>query len=148
MSPPLHCEHEQIRHLIERQFANLTWSPKRNGGWCEFASDFLDGAPLFPAARPVESTTVPDFVSRMQSLSKTSIRKLDERCSGVKIHLYGNVAVAMAVCELVENDINVSRNVEALLLVKSAGEWKIAAQGWDSESNDNPIPADLLELDM
>jgi hypothetical protein len=31
-----------------------------------------------------------------------------------------------------------------MLLVKSDGQWKIAAQAWDKETDTLPIPDDLL----
>jgi hypothetical protein len=31
-----------------------------------------------------------------------------------------------------------------MLLVKSEGHWKIAAQAWDKETNTVPIPDELL----
>ena len=49
-------------------------------------------------------------------------------------------------CELNENNAKTSRNVEAMLLIKDDGEWQIAAQAWDTETGDNPIPPELLRL--
>ena len=37
------------------------------------------------------------------------------------------------------NDAEPSRNVEMLLLVKTDGAWKIAAQCWDLESQADPV---------
>jgi hypothetical protein len=50
----------------------------------------------------------------------------------------------MAACENTENGTTVTRNVEALLLVKEEGAWKIVAQAWDMEREGNPMPAHLL----
>jgi hypothetical protein len=49
--------------------------------------------------------------------------------------------VAVAPCELLENGTETSRNVEMLLLVKTDGQWRIAAQAWDKASDAHPIPA-------
>jgi hypothetical protein len=38
----------------------------------------------------------------------------------------------------------VSRSVEMMLLVKTAGAWRIASQAWDRASETNPIPARLM----
>ena len=138
-------DRQKIRALIEQQFQSLSWSKGRDGNWPAFENDFLDGARLFPGARPVKSTTVPEFVNRMQSLSKSSLGQLDETCLGAKIDVFGNVAVAMAVCELVENGTRTSHNVEALLLVKTGGEWKIAAQAWDTAAEGSELPDELLD---
>lgn len=138
-------DHQQIRDLIEGQFQSLSWSKDREGGWGKFEDDFLEGAPLVPGARPVVATTVPDFVKRMQSLSQTSLGQLDENCLGAKINVFGNIAVAMAVCELIENETDTSHNIEALLLVKTDGEWKIAAQAWDTAAEGDALPKELLD---
>jgi hypothetical protein len=37
------------------------------------------------------------------------------------------VAVAVAACEMTENDTRVNRGVEMMLLIKDGGEWKIVA---------------------
>lgn len=134
-----------IEALIARQFASLTWAPGRDGDWDGFARDFLPGAPLFPSARPAKALSVPDFVARMQGLARGSLRRFDERVLGTHIRVFGNVAVALAACEMTENGATASRNVEALLLIKDGGAWKIAAQGWDKAGEGRPLPADLTQ---
>jgi hypothetical protein len=91
----------------------------------------------------VQPQTVPQFVARMQGLAGGALHGFDERVLGTHIRVFGNVAVALAACEMTENGTAVSHNVEALLLVKDGGEWKIAAQGWDRASAEHPVPADL-----
>ena len=63
---------------------------------------------------------------------------------GTEIHVFGNVAVALAVCEMTENGTEVNRSVEMLLLIKNAGVWQIVSQAWDRESPSQPIPVRLL----
>ena len=135
-----------IRELIERQFKSLSWSPDREAGWAEFASDFMPGAPLYGAARPARSQTVDDFTARMKGLAASTLPSLDETLCGYKITVFGNIAIAISVCELNENNAETSRNIEAMLLIKDEGQWRIAAQAWDTESDDKPIPADLLRM--
>lgn len=137
---------EAIRALIERQFESLSWGPDKPPGWQAFADDFVEGAPLFAARRPVRSQSIDAFVTRMQGLSQTTLETLDEQLLGLDVKVFGNVAVALAVCELTENRAETSRNVEALLLVRSDGRWQIAAQAWDTASTENPVPAELLNL--
>jgi hypothetical protein len=62
---------------------------------------------------------------------------------GTHVGVFGNVAVALAACENTENGSTVTRNVEALLLVKD-GTWKIAAQAWDKADAARPVPAELV----
>ena len=59
------------------------------------------------------------------------------------VRVFGNVAVALAACEMTKIDAEVSRGVEMLLLVKTDGAWRIAAQAWDAEGPSKPIPPHL-----
>ena len=56
--------------------------------------------------------------------------------------MFGNVAVAVAGCEITENDASVNRGVEMMILVKDAGTRRIAAQAWDTERDGQRLPAD------
>ena len=49
----------------------------------------------------------------------------------------------MAACEITENDAEVNRGVEMLLLVRDEGQWRIVSQAWDTENPSKPIPAFL-----
>lgn len=133
-----------IEALIARQFASLDWGPGKSAGWDDFRSDFLASAPLYPAARPATQQSVEAFIDRMQTLQGSSLKRFSERMLGADIKVFGNVAIAFAACEFLENGTDFSRGVEALLLVKSEGAWRIAAQAWDKESDKAPIPQSLL----
>jgi hypothetical protein len=61
--------------------------------------------------------------------------------------VFGNVAVALGACEMLENGTEVTRDVSAFLLVKNEGEWSIVAQAGDLERDTNRIPSDLLKAD-
>jgi hypothetical protein len=43
-----------------------------------------------------------------------------------------------------ENEAQVTRGIEMMLLVKTEGRWQIVSQAWDTEGVSKPIPADLL----
>lgn len=133
-----------IRDIIDRQFASLSWSVGGGPDTAMFKSDFLPGAPLYPSARPVSVKSLDEFTERMGELARTTLTSLHERVIGTQILIFGNVAVAAAACENTENEGEVNRNVEMLLLVKSAGHWKVAAQAWDKETSSTPIPDELL----
>ena len=139
-------DEQAIRDLIKRQFDSLSWAPDRQADWAAFAGDFVDGAPLYGAARPARAQTVDQFVARMHQLAASSLPALDEQVGGYKISVFGNVAVALAVCELNENNTKTSRNVEAMLLIKDDGQWRIAAQAWDTEAEGKAIPPELLRV--
>jgi hypothetical protein len=136
-----------IKALIARQFASLTWSSGTTGNWGAFASDFLPAATLYPAARPPKAQTVAAFVQRMQTLAATSLSNFQEAVVGDPIvHVFGNVAVAVAVCEIVENNADTNRGVEMMLLLKDDGMWRIAAQAWDTENVMRRIADELLNV--
>ena len=136
----------QILELIEGQFAALSWPDDSGGDWQAFAADFVPGAPLYPAARPVAPQTVQGFTDRLQALSKSELTQFYERLAGYRIQVYGSVAVAIAVCEMTENGQEVNRNIEALLLVKDDGRWRIAAQAWDGMKSERVEQYDRLQL--
>lgn len=132
-----------IGALIARQFASLGWAPGRPADWDGFRADFVDGAPLHPSARPTAPMPVDAFVARMQGLSQTTLPSFDEVLLGTEIRVFGNIAVAAAGCRTTENGADTAENVEMLLLVKSDGRWRIAAQAWDRAGPARPLPASL-----
>ena len=135
-----------IRALITAQFAALAWDEGGEADWAVFADGFLAGAPLFPAARPVNASTVTAFVDRMRGLAAAgTLRAFEEAPLAIHVQGYGNVAVALAGCEITENGDTITRDVSAFLLVRSDGHWRIAAQGWDAETPGNPLPPHLTQ---
>src|SRR5262245_64922271 len=83
----------------------------------------------------------------MQALAATSLCNFREVIVGDPIvHVFGNGAVAVAVCEIVENNADTNRGVEMILLVKDDGVWRIAAQAWDTENVTRRIPDELLNV--
>ena len=133
-----------IEALISRQLAGLSWSSGGTGDWAALSADFLQGAALYPAARPARAQSVPAFMERMQGLGQTSLRSFQETVLGTTVHVFGNVAVAVAAAEMVENEAETSRNVEMMLLVKCESAWHIVAQAWDRASDANPVPDEWL----
>jgi hypothetical protein len=128
-----------IEALIARQFAALSWTPETPADWNGFADDFTADATLYPSARPAKSQSVTAFLARMKGLAGTTLRSLQETALGAEIIVSGNVAVAVAPCEMVENGSETSRNVEMMLLVKTEGRWRIAAQDWDKAGGERPV---------
>jgi hypothetical protein len=138
-------DHKAIRAIIERQFGSLNWSPRTSANWSAFLGDFLPGASLYPAARPAKSQKPEEFVERMRELATTKLHSFKEVALGREIRVFGNVAVAIAVCQITENEAQVTRGIEMMLLVKTDGCWQIVSQAWDTEGESKPIPADLLD---
>jgi ketosteroid isomerase-like protein len=135
---------QAIEAAIARQFASLCWTPGTPADWAGFAADFFPEASLYPAARPAKRQTVEAFIERMKGLKGTKLRSFAEAVLGTEIHVFGNVAVALAACEMTENNADVQRGVEMLLLIKNEGTWQIVSQAWDTESPSQPIPMRLL----
>ncbi|MBN9082589.1 MAG: hypothetical protein BGP04_00200 [Rhizobiales bacterium 62-17] len=136
-------DRKAIEAIIARQFASLAWTPGTSGDWSAFAQDFFPGAALFAAGRPAKSQNVDDFLTRMKGLAQTSLGSFHEEVLGVNVSIFGNVAIAAAGCRITENDEKVSHGVEMMLLIKEAGVWRIAAQAWDTENPDRPMPDNL-----
>ena len=137
------ADRRAIEAVIARQFASLNWSDGGSADWSGFTADFFAGAQLYPAARPAQSRSVAEFRHRMDGVARTTLPSFKERPLGVEIRIFGNVAIAAAGCEMIENGSTISRGVEMLLLVKSDGRWQIVAQAWDSETPSRPLPAEL-----
>jgi ketosteroid isomerase-like protein len=137
-------DEDAIRAVIDRQFTSLSWNENSSPDCDGFANDFLEGASLYPAARPARRTGVADFVERMRGLSRTSLRSLQETVLGADISVFGNIATAAVGAEMIENGTDTNRSMEMLLLVKSEGQWKIVAQAWDRASETNPLPDALV----
>lgn len=148
MKEKAHIPDEQaIRAVIKRQFGSLSWTPGGSADWDTFMSDFVPDAPLYPAMRPVMQQSVDGFMERLSGLAETKLRSFHEKVLGTDVRVFGNVAVAIASCETVENEAEVSRGVEMLLLVRDADQWRIAGQAWDVESDEVKVPPYLRDVD-
>jgi hypothetical protein len=134
-----------IRALIGAHFQGLKWTPTTQADWPRFAADFLPGALLFPAARPARAKTLDEFIERMNSVARGSLRSFEERTLGMQILVFGTVAVVLAASELIENGTEENHDVHGYLLVKDESEWRIAAHAWDQASEQMPIPEHLHE---
>ena len=64
-------DRRDIENIIARQFRSLNWGSEQAADWDAFISDFLPGALLYPAARPVKSQTPVEFVKRMEGLASS-----------------------------------------------------------------------------
>ncbi len=125
-------DQQQIQALIKKQFSSLKWDYDTNPEWQKFSKSFLDEAFLVPAKRPAEPKSVNSFIARMNMLrDEGKLNSFSEKPNSIFIKIIGNIAVAMAGCEMCENGSVFTQDISAFLLIKSENEWKIAAQGWD-----------------
>jgi hypothetical protein len=138
-----------IRAVIAAQFASLAWSPGKPADWDAFRAGFFPDTTLIPAARPARRKSVEQFIARMQTLAADgTLTHFHETMLGVTIHVYGNVAVALAGCEMLENETTVTRDVGAFLFVKDGGHWRIAAMAWDLETVERHVVGELRRSDI
>jgi hypothetical protein len=134
-----------IREVMRAQFQSLSWGEDKDADWDAFTRAFLPGASLYPSARPVQPQSVGDFIARMKRLrAEGKLVTFEETALGCDVRVFGNVAMAFAGCEMLENGTTITRDVSATLLVRENGQWRIAAQGWDMESEARKVPQDLL----
>ena len=133
----------EIRSLVGDHFEAMRWDADSAPEWDRFRADFHPEAVLFGAARPVVARSVDGFVDRMESVARASLRSFEEHTRGMKILRFGNVAVVLAMSELLENGTDVRHDVSGYLLVKSAGRWSIAAHAWDQAGDGKPVPDEL-----
>ncbi len=135
-----------IKALLNSQFRSLAWTSGAEPDWLAFAQGFFPGASLFPAARPATPQSVAQFVERMNRLrAEGGLASFEETPLGCSVRVFGNVAVAFAACEMLENGATLTRDVSAIVLVRDGGAWRIVAQAWDVETGSRKLPADLAE---
>lgn len=140
----MHTDRDAIEALIRAQFAALSWAPGSVPDYRPLLDGFLADAKLYPSRRPLAPQTPAAFCSRLDGLRTSgALTRFSERVSGLEVAIFGRVAVAMAGCEMLENDDTVTRDVSAFLLVKDDEGWWIAAQAWDVERPDLTISARL-----
>ena len=121
-----------IRALIEAQFDSIDWAPGRDADWQTVHRGFEPGAQLWPARRPARPRSPAEFTDRLRKLRDDgTLESFTEKGAGCHVRVVGNVAVALAGCEMVENGSTITRDVSGFLLVKEGEDWRIAAQAWD-----------------
>lgn len=134
---------EEIRELIGDHFEPMRWDQESAPDWDRFRADFLEGAILWGAARPVQARTLEEFIDRMETVARRNLHSFEEHTRGIKIMRFGNIAVVLAMSELTENGTEQNHDISGYLVVKSEGRWSIAAHAWDQASEDAPVPDDL-----
>ncbi len=121
----------------------MKWTRETKPDWDAFSADFLPDARLFPAARPAQAKTLDEFIERMNGVASGALHTFEEHTLGMKVLMFGNVAVVLAASEMLENETEVNHDVSGYLLVKSEGKWSIAAHAWDKATEQMPVPDEL-----
>jgi hypothetical protein len=136
-----------IKQLM-RQELSLSWTSGQPPNWEGFAGTFLPSAALFPAARPTKAQTLDQFLDRMKRLlAEGKLASFKVTPLGCDVRIFGNVAVAFAACELLENESTITNEVNATVLVREDAGWRIAAQAWDVDTGGRSLPEDLVTPD-
>jgi hypothetical protein len=133
----------EIRALISEHFEPMHWGTENEPDWESFRSDFLSGALLCGAARPAQLRTLNGFIERMETIARTNLQTFEEHTRGMNILRFGNVAVVLAMSEMLENGTDVNHDISGYLLVKSEGRWSIAAHAWDQAGDETSVPDDM-----
>jgi ketosteroid isomerase-like protein len=134
----------EIQAVIEQLFSAISWNPGKAPDWETFRSLCLDDALLVPAARPARPTALAPFIQRMdEQRNGGQLSDFQERVLAHDVGVFGNVAVARSSFATSINQGTEARGVNAFMLIKDGGSWRIAAMSWDNESEDHPVPADF-----
>ncbi len=136
-------DEKEIRALISAHFEPMCWDAENEPDWQSFREDFHTGALLCGAARPAQLRTLDGFIERMETVARKNLHIFEEHTKGMKILRFGNVAVVLAMSEMLENGTDVNYDISGYLLVKSDGRWSIAAHAWDQAEDENSVPGDL-----
>ena len=131
---------EEIKTLVGEHFEPMRWGDGADPDWDKFQEDFIEGAVLCGAARPAQSRSVESFVERMEKVARKNLHSFEEHTRDMKIMRFGNIAVVLAMSELLENRSETSHDISGYLLVKSEGRWSILGHAWDQASDGNPAP--------
>lgn len=136
---------KDIRDLIGDHFEAMRWGESAEPDWERFRQDFHPDAALCGALRPAQLRRVEEFINRMETVARKNLHSFEEHTRGVQILQFGNIAVVLAMSELLENGEDVNHDVSGYLLVKSEGCWKIIAHAWDQVSDNSSLPPELCE---
>jgi hypothetical protein len=130
--PTIETDRAEIAALIARQFRALCWDDITPPDTAALTAAYLPAAPLYASARPAKPQTSQQFADRMAGLRDSgALPVFQEKGRGLHIWIAGSVAVALAGCEMHENQSEVTEDISAFLLVRNPHSWAIAGQAWD-----------------
>lgn len=138
-------DEDHIRDIIAQMFEAVSWSETKNPDFAAFASAVRKDAVLVPSGRPANPIDIETFVDRMSDQhSSGAMRIFDEKAHKTKVMVFGNLAVAFGSYEARIDNGPLGRGANGFLFVRNDGNWQIAAMGWDSESENKPLPPELI----
>jgi hypothetical protein len=138
----LEMEADAVRAVLARQFEHLSWAAGDTPDYAPVLADFVPGAHMYASRRPAAAQSAAEFCARLERLRVDgTLASFRESMLGAHIRIFGNVAIALAACEMLENEVTTTRDVSGFLLLKDGGRWRIAAQAWDIEREGLSVPA-------
>lgn len=130
--PTIETDRAEIAGLIARQFRALCWDDVTPPDSAALTAAYLPAAQLYASTRPAKPLTSQQFADRMAGLRDSgALPVFQEKGRGLHIWIAGGVAVALAGCEMHENQSEVTEDISAFLLVRNPDGWAIASQAWD-----------------
>ena len=93
---------DEIETLVGEHFEPMIWSDDTEPDWDRFRDDFYECAALCGAARPAQLRSVESFIERMEKVARKNLRSFEEHARGMKILRFDNIAVVLAVSELLK----------------------------------------------
>ncbi len=123
--------------------------PAGTRDWARFRSLFAEGARLIPLRVTPEGATpavltVEDYVKRAgANFEKNGFYESE---AARRIETFGNIAHVFSTYESrhAPGEKPFARGINSFQLVKSGNAWKVVTILWDSERENNPIPAKYL----
>ena len=135
----------EIERLVGEHFEAMRWSKEVEPDWDRFRDDFHTSAVLCGAARPAQPRSLESFIDRMETVARMNLHSFEEHTRGMKVLRFGNIAVVIAVSELLENGSETNHDISGYLLIKSEGRWSILAHCWDQADDKNTVPDSLRQ---
>jgi ketosteroid isomerase-like protein len=138
-------DEDRIREIIGQMFEAVSWSETKAPDFTAFASAVRKDAVLVPSARPANPTDIKTFVDRMSGQhSSGAMKDFDEKAHKTKVTVFGNLAVAIGSYVARIDNGPLGRGANGFLFIRNDGDWQIAAMSWDNESEEKPLPPELI----
>ncbi len=135
--PRVHgSDEEQIRALIGRQFESIGCGRAGDAGWMTFHRDVIAGEWRFPGNVSAGEQNPRRFDNRLGGERAAAAPGTSGgKFVGCHAWIFGNIAVALAGCEMGGDGLTTAREIAGYLLIRYPDGWKIAAQAWDTADN-------------
>lgn len=140
--------------VVEAAYAALAKPPGGDFDWARFEALHLPDARLYPATEQTggeaRSLTVSGFVEWVEEgwagVDPASDPGFAEEQVHHVTHVYGDVATVFSTYEkrYWDSDEILGRGINAFVLVRREGGWRIASIAWDEEVGAGPVPAEFL----